>query len=108
MGRGPRLSFGIPCAIEPQLSLAMRTLARGVNLHDAIIEAVVWNPAILYDEVDFELEDGEPVLSHRLLFWPEFELTIDFRELRLERSPRSDRRVDLSGVFQLVQDDDAE
>jgi hypothetical protein len=138
--------------IEPSLSPAMRTLARQVHLHDAIIDEVAWNPgakelrltlvtdalqgyeavtltyvgamlgyrrvetlravardreiAILYDEVDVDLEDGETTLIHRLIFWPEYELTIDFRELRLERSPRDDRRVELSGTFQIVEDDD--
>ena len=63
---------------------------------------------ILHDEVDLAIEEGEPVFTHRLLFWPELELTIDFRALELERSPCSDRRVELNGAFQIVDEDDDE
>lgn len=134
--------------IGPQLSAPMRSLAREVSLHDAILEAVQWNPGamqlimklvvvvpaggyealtltyfgamlgerrietlravardreteVLYDEVDVD-DDDERTLSHRLLFWPDRELTIDFRELRLDRAPRADRRVHLAGAFELV------
>jgi hypothetical protein len=51
---------------------------------------------VLYDEVDIG-DDG--LLIHRLLFWPREELTIDFRELRLQITPREDRRVNLGGAF---------
>jgi hypothetical protein len=39
------------------------------------------------------------------LFWPRDEVTIDFRELRLQITPRADRRVELGGAF--VEIDDA-
>jgi hypothetical protein len=45
---------------------------------------------VLYDEVDMG-DDG--LLVHRLLFWPQEEVTIDFRELQLHVEPRADRRV---------------
>jgi hypothetical protein len=57
---------------------------------------------VLYHEVDIE-DDG--LLVHRLLFWPRDELTIDFRELRLQVTPRADRRVEPGRAF--VEDDDA-
>jgi len=49
---------------------------------------------ILESEVDC---DDEGVFSHRLLFWPRDELTIDFTDLSLEIADREDRRVDLAG-----------
>jgi hypothetical protein len=36
---------------------------------------------------------------HRILFWPRDELTIEFRELRMEVTPRADRRVDLGPAY---------
>lgn len=56
---------------------------------------------LLYDEVDID-DDG--LLSHRLLFWPRDELTIDCQELRVEVTPRADRRVTLAGAF-VVEDE---
>jgi hypothetical protein len=58
--------------------------------------------SILYDEVDID-DKGE--LTHRLLFEPRDELTIDFAELRLEVRPRADRRVHLGRAFR---EDDGE
>jgi hypothetical protein len=52
--------------------------------------------SVLFDEIDLG-EDG--VLSHRLLFWPREELSIDFRALVLDVSPRPDNRVQLGGAF---------
>jgi len=50
----------------------------------------------LYDEVDIS-EDG--LLCHRILFWPNEEVTLDFSELEMSSSPRPDRRVELLGAF---------
>jgi len=57
---------------------------------------------LLYDEVDID-DDG--LLSHRLLFWPRDEVTIDCQALRIEVTPRADRRVALGGAF--ILDDEA-
>jgi hypothetical protein len=57
---------------------------------------------ILYHEVDRDDADG--LLAHRLLFWPRDELTIFFRALRLDVTPRADRRVELGSAF--VTDDE--
>jgi hypothetical protein len=46
---------------------------------------------ILYDEID--LGDGTGLFAHRLLFDPRDELTIDFHDLNLSISPRTDPRV---------------
>ncbi len=139
-------------AIWHQLSSPLRSLAREVNLHDALFEQVTWNPAskklhmsliagdvqrgyetvkltylgailsdrsieslhtavcdretqLLHDEVDLHDDDGGLTKTHRLLFWPHRELAIDFRELRLERTPRSNRTVELLGAFQIVHRD---
>jgi hypothetical protein len=54
---------------------------------------------ILYQEIDIA---DEGVLTHRLLFWPNEEVTIDFRELDYACAPRDDRRVTLSGAFVIV------
>ena len=51
---------------------------------------------ILESEVDC---DDEGVFSHRLLFWPRDELTIDFAGLSLEIADHEDRRVNLGGFF---------
>ena len=51
---------------------------------------------ILESEVDC---DDEGVFSHRLLFWPRDELTIDFVGLSLEIADREDRRVNPGGGF---------
>lgn len=50
---------------------------------------------LLYDEVD--LADG--ILSHRLLFTPSEEVTIDFRAFEMQVSSRTDRRVHLRPAF---------
>ena len=138
-------------AISPRLPASMLKLA-GLNLHDAYIEDVRWEPAvkrlrlslltldppsryqavaltysgallgeqrirtlrdvardretqILESEVDC---DDEGVFSHRLLFWPRDEPTIDFADLSLEIADREDRRVNLRGFFVeiLPEDDD--
>jgi hypothetical protein len=51
---------------------------------------------ILESEVDCDDEEG---FSHRLLFWPRDELTIDFTGLSLEIACREDRRVNLGRFF---------
>ena len=51
---------------------------------------------LLYDEVDVE-QDGTYV--HRLLFWPEGEISIAFKHLKLSSAARADRRTFLSGSF---------
>jgi hypothetical protein len=128
--------------ISPRLPAPVLKLA-GLNLHDATIEDVLWEPAvkrlrlslltldppsryqavaltysgallgeqrictlrdvardrkteILESEVDC---DDEGVFSHRLLFWPRDELTIDFTDLSLEIADREDRRVNLGRFF---------
>jgi hypothetical protein len=43
--------------------------------------------------------DGEGGFSHRLLFWPRDELTIDFTGLSPEIADREDGRVSLGGFF---------
>ena len=52
--------------------------------------------AILESEVDCDDDGG---FSHRLLFWPRDELTIDFAGLSLEIADHEDRRVNLGGGF---------
>lgn len=51
---------------------------------------------VLYDEVDIA-DDG--TLAHRLLFWPNEEVAIDFRELQYACTPRNDRRVTRGSAF---------
>jgi hypothetical protein len=51
---------------------------------------------LLYDEVDIG-EDG--LLCHRILFWPNEEVTLDFSQFEMSISPRPDRRVELLGTF---------
>lgn len=51
---------------------------------------------VLYDEVDLA-DDG--ALVHRLLFWPNEELTIEFRELEYSSAPRPDRRLAPGSAF---------
>lgn len=54
-------------------------------------------------QVAGELEEDEcDRLEHRIIFWPDGELTIPFRELTLSREPREDRRCYLGGAFQIV------
>lgn len=52
--------------------------------------------AILYDEVDVE-QDGSYV--HRLMFSPEGELSIWFKQLNVSTEPRADRRTFLGGSY---------
>lgn len=73
----------------------------GAMLGDSRIDAIrraalSRETELLYDEVDID-EDG--VLSHRILFEPCEEVTIDFREFSMQVSPRADRRVRLSPAF---------
>ena len=60
---------------------------------------------LLWSEVDV---DADGVLSHRLLFSPCEEVTIDFRELDLVTSPRDDSRVHLSGAFVHEEDEESD
>jgi len=59
---------------------------------------------VLYQEIDVA-DDG--TLTHRLLFWPNDEVTIDFNELDYACAPRGDCRVSLPGAF-VVEDEDEE
>lgn len=77
---------------------------RGANLDDrtvATLERVARDRSteILRDEVD--RDDVTGGLEHRIIFWPEGEITIAFRELSLTRAPRADRRCDLGGAFRI-------
>jgi len=54
---------------------------------------------ILTTEVDY---GDEGIFSHRLLFWPRDELTIDFADLEINISNREDDRVGLSGFFREI------
>ncbi|WP_394834440.1 DUF4085 domain-containing protein [Pendulispora rubella] len=51
---------------------------------------------VLYQELDIA-DDG--TFAHRLLFWPNEEVTIEFRELEYDSAPRNDCRVTLGGAF---------
>lgn len=61
---------------------------------------------ILRDEVD--RDDATGHLEHRILFWPDGEIAIEFRELSLTREPREDRRCYLGGAFQIERPDEPE
>jgi len=58
---------------------------------------------ILYTEIDMD-QDG--MFEHRLLFWPNEEVTLTFAALELTRAPRSDKRVRLHGAFVIESDDE--
>jgi hypothetical protein len=51
---------------------------------------------LLCDEVDVEHDGG---YVHRLLFWPEGEVSIAFEHLKMSSAARADRRTFLSGSF---------
>jgi hypothetical protein len=79
----------------------VRLVYRGAMLGRSRLEALrraalSRETELLYDEVDV---DDDAILSHRLLFAPCEEVTIDFRELELIIAPRADRRVHLVGAF---------
>ena len=52
---------------------------------------------VLYHEID--IADDDRTLAHRLLFWPNEEVTIEFLELEYASASRSDCRVALGGAF---------
>jgi len=59
---------------------------------------------VIADEID---QDEQGILSHRLLFWPRDEMTIDFTALELKAAERPDGRVSLIPHYlELVADDD--
>ena len=64
------------------------------------------NTEILRDEVDRDDVTGE--LEHRIIFWPDGEIAIPFRELSLTRAPREDRRCYLGGAFWIEFPDEPE
>ena len=75
---------------------------RGVMLGKQRIEslrnaACNGEACVLYQETDIADDDG--TLAHRLLFWPNEEVTIEFRELEYVSAPRNDCRVALGGAF---------
>jgi hypothetical protein len=57
---------------------------------------------VLYQEVDV---DADGTFVHRLLFWPNDEVTIDFTELEYLCEPRDDCRVALGGAFVIDNDE---
>jgi uncharacterized membrane protein YccC len=58
---------------------------------------------ILESEVD---QDAQGILSHRLLFWPRDEITIDFTDLALQTTDRADDRVSLAPFFVEIHPED--
>ena len=58
---------------------------------------------VLYQEIDI-VDDG--LLVHRLLFWPNDEVTIEFNELGYVCEPRDGRRVTLGGAFVIADEED--
>jgi hypothetical protein len=60
---------------------------------------------VLYQEIDIA-DDG--TLAHRLLFWPNDEVTIEFGELEYLSVPRDDCRVTLAGAFVVQLGDEEE
>ncbi|HTH07862.1 MAG TPA: hypothetical protein VL916_18415 [Ilumatobacteraceae bacterium] len=73
---------------------AMLGAARVESLRRAALSR---DTELLYDEVDFDEKDG--LFVHRILFWPNEELTIEFRSLTLSSQPIPNRRVELSNAF---------
>lgn len=59
--------------------------------------------SVLSQEIDIA-DDG--TLAHRLLFWPNDEVTIEFGELDCLFAPRDDCRVTLGGAFVVEEGDD--
>ncbi len=57
---------------------------------------------ILYDEVD--LGDAG-TLTHRILFWPTEQVTLEFETFELTLAPREDRRVFLLNPFNVEEQD---
>ncbi len=60
---------------------------------------------VLDQELDIA-DDG--VLAHRLLFWPNEEVTIEFSELDYVSAPRDDCRVTLGHAFVVVEEAEVE
>jgi hypothetical protein len=60
---------------------------------------------VLEHEVDVAPEGH---FVHRLLFWPRDEVTVDFEELLIDISERSDRRVTLGRAFLSQSDDESD
>jgi hypothetical protein len=61
---------------------------------------------ILASEVDVDYGD-EGIFSHRLLFWPREELTINFSDVEVELTGREDERVFLIGYFREIHHDES-
>jgi hypothetical protein len=60
---------------------------------------------VLYQEIDIA---NEGALVHRLLFWPNDEVTIEFSDLEYVCVPRDDCRVTLGGAFVVLDGDEGE
>jgi hypothetical protein len=81
--------------VQAQLTYSRALLGRS-RIESLRRAALSRQTELLYDEVDI---DSDGILSHRLLFWPSEEVTIDFRELEMVVSPRTDRRIHLGSAF---------
>jgi len=57
---------------------------------------------LLYDEVDM---NDDATFQHRMLFWPHYEVTVDFTQLTLSTDSRSDRRIHHGDAFEEIDDD---
>ncbi|WP_242394270.1 DUF4085 family protein [Anaeromyxobacter oryzisoli] len=96
-----RLQLTIVCTDAYQNYIQAQLTYSGAMLGSSRIEslqraALSRETELLYDEVDI---DDDSVFSHRLLFDPCEEVTIDFKKLELVVSPRADQRVHLGRAF---------
>jgi hypothetical protein len=106
-GKRLRLAMVIPHAASYRaVMLSYSGALLGVRRIQALRDAARDRETqILESEVDC---DDEGVFSHRLLFWPRDELTIDFTGLTLETAVRQDDRVSPLGFFVEILPGDAE
>lgn len=96
-----RLQLTLVCTDAHQNYIQTHLTYSGAMLGPSRIEslqraALSRETELLYDEVDI---DDDSVFSHRLLFDPCEEVTIEFKELELVVSPRADQRVHLGRAF---------
>ena len=85
--------------------LSRRDARQGSNRIESLRNVACNREAcVLYQEIDIADEGS---LAHRLLFWPNDEVTIEFSELECVCVPRNDCRVTLGGAFVVAEDDEA-
>lgn len=99
-----RLQLELICEHQPKGWVGLRLVYCDAQVSDRTLDILAERARdrrtqVLYDEVDLE-KDG--LWVHRILFWPEGEISVYFTSLELTRAARVDGKWDCAGCDPFV------